>query len=85
MIAIFQESNNDNTYARQNGKSDSPAIGLDVNAVVHSAEEQGVENTKSKPQRPAQLVIRNHHTGEDRTLSSPQENAIMTLLQFPTF
>ena len=84
-MTIFQESNKDNTYARQNEKSDSQAIEKDDNAVRDSAEEQGVENTKSKPQRPAQLVIRNHHTGEDRTLSSPQENAIMTLLQFPTF
>ena len=84
-MTFFQESNRDNTYTKQNEKSDSSAIAIDVNAVVHSVEEQGVENTKSTPQRPTQLVFRNHHTGEDRALSSPQENAIMTLLQFPTF
>ena len=45
-MTIFQESNRDNTYAKQNEKSDSSAIAIDVNAVVHSVEEQGVENTK---------------------------------------
>ena len=85
MLTIFQESNKDNTYARQNGKSDSPVVDKDVNAVVHCADEQEDKNTESKHERPAQLVFRNHLTGEDRTLNSHQENAIMTLSQFPSF
>lgn len=57
----------------------------DCNAVEDNQAEEGGANTKSKPERQEELVIRNHLIGKDYTLNSKQENAIIALQQFPTF